>query len=133
VNDRVAQTVVKEHLGPLLEPHFHSNSFGYRPGRSAHQAVQQARGQCWKQDWVLDLDIEGFFDKPASWVADESVTETHHREVGVDVCRALAESTDRTSGRAVGIPREGQGGVIASAFVQPVSTLCVRPMDEAVL
>lgn len=62
VNDRVAQTVVKNYLEPLLEPHFHDNSFGYRPHRSVHQAVQQAVEQSRKKEWVLDLDIEGFFD-----------------------------------------------------------------------
>lgn len=62
VNDRVAQTVVKNYLEPLLEPHFHAYSFGYRPNRNAHGAVRQAAEQCRKKKWVLDLDIEGFFD-----------------------------------------------------------------------
>lgn len=62
VNDRVAQTVVKNYLEPLLEPHFHKNSFGYRPHKNAHDAVQQAAEQCRKKGYVLDLDIEGFFD-----------------------------------------------------------------------
>lgn len=62
VSDRVAQGVVKNHLEPLLEPHFHRSSFGYRPNRSARQAIQQATEQCYKKAWVLDLDIEGFFD-----------------------------------------------------------------------
>jgi len=47
---------------PLLEPVFHANSYGYRPGRSAHDARRGARSQCWRHDWVLDLDIKGFFD-----------------------------------------------------------------------
>ena len=62
VMDRVAQTVVKFHLEPLLEPYFHPDSYGYRPGRSALDAVGIARQRCWEQAWVLDLDIEGFFD-----------------------------------------------------------------------
>jgi RNA-directed DNA polymerase len=62
VGDRVAQTVVKMCLEPIVEPTFHSDSYGYRPGRSAHQAVEQARRRCWKHDWVLDLDIRSFFD-----------------------------------------------------------------------
>lgn len=62
VSDRVAQTVVKTYLEPLLEPHFHPYSYGYRPGRNAQQALQQATEQCYQKAWVLDLDIEGFFD-----------------------------------------------------------------------
>lgn len=62
VGDRIAQMVVKQRLEPLLEPVFHASSYGYRPGRSAHDAVRVARRLCWKHDWVLDLDIKGFFD-----------------------------------------------------------------------
>ena len=62
VADRVAQTVVKQRLEPQLEPHFHTDSYGYRPARSAHQAVSAARERCWQYAWVLDLDIKGFFD-----------------------------------------------------------------------
>jgi RNA-directed DNA polymerase len=62
VGDRVAQTVAKIYLEPLIEPFFHENSYGYRPGRSAVQAVGVARKRCWAYDWVLDVDIKGFFD-----------------------------------------------------------------------
>jgi RNA-directed DNA polymerase len=62
VADRIAQMVVKQRFEPLLEPLFHADSYGYRPGRSAHDAVRVARRRCWKHDWVLDLDIKGFFD-----------------------------------------------------------------------
>jgi RNA-directed DNA polymerase len=62
VSDRIAQMVVKQHLEPLLEAHFHEDSYGYRPGRSAHDALNVARQRCWKYDWVLDLDIKSFFD-----------------------------------------------------------------------
>jgi len=62
VSDRIAQTVAKSRLEPLLEPHFHADSYGYRPGKSALEAVQQARQRCWNFNWVLDLDIKGFFD-----------------------------------------------------------------------
>lgn len=62
VADRVAQMVAKKRLEPLLEPVFHDDSYGYRPGRSAHDALRVARTRCWKHDWVLDLDIKGFFD-----------------------------------------------------------------------
>ena len=62
VADRVAQMVVKQVLEPQLEPIFDQDSYGYRPGKSAHQAVESCRKRCWKYDWVLDLDIKGFFE-----------------------------------------------------------------------
>ena len=62
VADRIAQTVVKRYLEPILEVHFHADSYGYRPGKSAIDAIGVARQRCWRYDWVLDLDIKGFFD-----------------------------------------------------------------------
>ena len=62
VSDRIAQTVVKLYLEPEVEPKFHQDSYGYRPGKSQHQALTVARKRCWKYDWVLDLDISKFFD-----------------------------------------------------------------------
>lgn len=62
VTDRIAQMAVKKWIEPRLEPLFHPNSYGYRPGRSALDAVAQARQRCWRQAWVIDLDIKGFFD-----------------------------------------------------------------------
>ncbi|HEV2070740.1 MAG TPA: group II intron reverse transcriptase/maturase [Acidimicrobiales bacterium] len=60
--DRVAQTAAAMLLEERLEPIFHPDSYGYRPGRSAHDALAVARKRCWSQDWVLDLDIRAFFD-----------------------------------------------------------------------
>ena len=62
VSDRIAQMVVKLVLEPQVEPHLHPDSYGYRPGKSALDAVGVARRRCWRQDWVIDLDIKGFFD-----------------------------------------------------------------------
>jgi group II intron reverse transcriptase/maturase len=62
VADRTAQMVVKMILEPRLERVFHPSSYGYRPKRSAKQAVAQARRNCWNYDWVIDLDIRAFFD-----------------------------------------------------------------------
>jgi RNA-directed DNA polymerase len=62
VGDRVAQTVVALTLESRTESIFHDDSYGYRPGRSALQAVEQCRQRCWKKDWVLDLDVQKFFD-----------------------------------------------------------------------
>jgi RNA-directed DNA polymerase len=62
VSDRIAQTVVKKVLEPILDPIFDDNSFGYRPGRSAHDAIAITRQRCWKYDWVVEFDIKGLFD-----------------------------------------------------------------------
>ena len=62
VGDRVAQTVVKEYLEKLLEPHFDPDSYGYRPARSAKDAVRVTRQRCWKYDWLLEFDVKGAFD-----------------------------------------------------------------------
>jgi RNA-directed DNA polymerase len=62
VADRIAQEVVRRYLEPLLEPKFHADSYGYRPGRSAIDGVRTARQRCWRYDWILDLDIKAFFD-----------------------------------------------------------------------
>jgi group II intron reverse transcriptase/maturase len=63
VADRIAQMVVKQRLEPEMEKHFHPDSYGYRPGKSALKAVGAARERCWQYGWVLDMDIKGFFDK----------------------------------------------------------------------
>jgi RNA-directed DNA polymerase len=55
--------VVKRYLEPILESVFHKDSYGYRPGKSAHDALVVARRRCWDHDWVLDLDIKSFFDE----------------------------------------------------------------------
>ena len=60
--DRVAQTAAAMLLEEKLEPIFHPDSYGYRPGRSAHDALAVTRKRCWRQDWVFDLDIRAFFD-----------------------------------------------------------------------
>ena len=62
VGDRVAQRVVKMELEPKVEPLFHPDSYGYRPGKSALEAVGTCRKRCWRYDWIVDLDIRGFFD-----------------------------------------------------------------------
>ena len=62
VSDRIAQTVVKLVLEPQIDPHFHADSYGYRPGKSAHQAIEVTRKRCWWHDWVLEFDIRGLFD-----------------------------------------------------------------------
>ena len=62
VSDRIAQTAVALMLEPNLESVFHGDSYGYRPGRSAHDALAVTRTRCWERDWVLEYDIRGLFD-----------------------------------------------------------------------
>ena len=62
VSDRIAQMVVKLYLEPEVDPYFHPDSYGYRPRKSAIDAVGKARERCWRYDYAIDLDIKGFFD-----------------------------------------------------------------------
>lgn len=62
VSDRVAQTVVKRLLEPILEAVFDGDSYGYRTGKSAHDAIAVTRKRCWRYDWVVEFDIRGLFD-----------------------------------------------------------------------
>jgi RNA-directed DNA polymerase len=62
IADRIAQTVVAELLEEEVDAVFHEDSYGYRPGKSAIQALGKARERCWKYGWVIDLDIRSFFD-----------------------------------------------------------------------
>ena len=62
VSDRIAQMVAKMYFEPEVDPYFHPDSYGYRPGKSAIEAVGVARKRCWRYNWAVDLDIKGFFD-----------------------------------------------------------------------
>jgi len=115
VADRVAQTVVKMVLEPMVEPVFHADSYGYRPGRSALDAVGVARKRCWRADWVIDLDIKDFFDSLDHDLVERAVA--HHTElpwVRLYVARWLRAPLQRPDGilepRTKGTP---QGGVIS--------------------
>ena len=62
ISDRIGQMAIKDYIEPRLEKIFSPNSYGYRPKKNAHQALESVRNNCWKTDWVIDLDIKGFFD-----------------------------------------------------------------------
>ena len=79
IGDRVAQTVAKMVIEPEVEPIFHPDSYGYRPGRSALDAVGKARERCWRFDWVIDLDIKSFFDTIPWDLIEKAVA--HHTEL----------------------------------------------------
>lgn len=84
VADRVAQTVVARHLMRKVEPIFHPDSFGYRPGRSALDAVEKCRERCWKRDWVVEFDIAKFFDS-VPWDLLVKAVEAHTDAVWVNL------------------------------------------------
>jgi len=115
VADRIAQTVVKRCLEPTLEPIFDVDSYGYRPRKSALDAVKVARSRCWKYDWVLDLDIEGFFDNIDHDLMMKAVRfHTSDRWIWLYVERWLKAPGQLPDGRQIardkGTP---QGGVIS--------------------
>jgi len=115
VADRIAQTVVKMVLDPLVEPIFHVDSYGYRPGRSQIDALEVARKRCWRADWVIDLDIKSFFDCLDHDLTERAVAKhTDLPWVRLYVARWLRAPTQRPDGteepRTKGTP---QGGVIS--------------------
>lgn len=78
VADRIAQTVVAQELEKVVEPIFDDDSYGYRPRRSAHDALSACRERCWRYDWVVDLDVKGFFDSVDHQLMLKAVT--HHTD-----------------------------------------------------
>src|SRR6516162_8621516 len=131
VADRIAQMVVKRHLEPLVEPQLHPASYGYRPGKSALDAVGMARQRCWRRDWVLDLDIKAFFDSIETGTADAGGAQAHRLPVGAFIYRQMAESPDAVGGWEPHRARErdaaGRGHQPPPG--QPLSALCVRFVD----
>jgi RNA-directed DNA polymerase len=102
IADRVAQTVVAMHLEARAEPKFHPDSYGYRPGRSPLDAVGVCRERCWKKDWVIDCDVEKFFDTvPWDLIIKAVETITDARWVLLYVRRWLAAPLQYADGALV--------------------------------
>ena len=115
VGDRIAQGVVKDYLEPILEPLFSVSSFGYRPGRSAHDALAQCEHNCKQYAWVVDLDIKGFFDNIShEWMMKMVHHHTPEKWVLLYIERWLKAGVEQADGsievRMKGTP---QGGVIS--------------------
>lgn len=115
VGDRIAQGVVKDYLEPILEPLFHASSFGYRPGRSAHNALEQCQHHCIHYAWVIDLDIKGFFDNIShEWMMKMLMHHTQEKWILLYSERWLKAGAEQLEGsitaRTKGTP---QGGVIS--------------------
>ncbi len=115
VADRMAQMVVKIYLEPRVEPIFHSDSYGYRPGKSAIEAVGKARERCWSYDWVLDLDIKGFFDNIDHELLMKAVRKhTTSKWILLYVERWLKASAQQPDGTLIRRDRgTPQGGVVS--------------------
>ena len=115
VSDRIAQGVVKDYLEPTMESIFHPSSFGYRPGKSAHDALDQCRANCIQRAWVLDVDIKGFFDNISHTIMLQLIAQHNHEKwVLMYVERWLKAGVEQEDGsivaRTKGTP---QGGVIS--------------------
>jgi len=114
VNDRVAQQVVKSYLEPKVDRTFHPDSYGYRMGKNAHQAIDMAKRRCYRYRWVLDLDIKGFFDNIDHELMMKALAQyTQEKWVLLYVERWLkagVAGADGTKERDKGTP---QGGVIS--------------------
>ena len=130
VADRIAQEVVRRYLEPLLEPRFHADSYGYRSGRSAIDAIRTARQRCWRANWVVDLDIQGFFDS-IDRASAQGAPQTRGLPLDAALCRALVEGPDPGGGWKDGAShdRNATRGRSESTAGKPVSALCVRPVD----
>lgn len=115
VSDRVAQMVVKLYIEPLLDPQFHPDSYGYRPGKSAHAAIETTRKRCWQYDWVVEFDIKGAFDNIDHELLMKAVrTHVKDRWMLLYIQRWLKAPFVQTDGTF--LPREKgtpQGGVIS--------------------
>jgi RNA-directed DNA polymerase len=115
VGDRIAQGVVKDYLEPILNPLFSNSSFGYRAGRSAHDALAQCNNNCRQYAWVVDLDIKGFFDNLShEWMMKMVSHHTQEKWVLLYIERWLKAGVEQADGsiaaRTKGTP---QGGVIS--------------------
>ncbi len=116
IGDRVAQMVVKNYLEPRMETIFHENSYGYRPNRDAHLALTKTRQNCWLFNWVIDMDIKGFFDninhEKLLLALDKHVDEKWAK---MYITRWLTAPVQKTTGELTQKEGKGtpQGGVIS--------------------
>jgi RNA-directed DNA polymerase len=123
VADRIAQTVVALQLSPRMESVFHQDSYGYRPRRSPLMAVKKCRERCWKKDWVLDLDVQKFFDSVDHNLMVKAVeANTDQKWVVLYVRRWLTAPMQMPDGTVVGRDRGTPQGsavspILANSFM----------------
>jgi group II intron reverse transcriptase/maturase len=149
VADRIAQTVVKLHIEPVLDPIFHRDSYGYRPRRSAKQAVAVTRKRCWQYDWVDEFDIKAAFDQIDHGLLEKAVRK-HIKEdsIVLYIGRWLRAPFETQEGERLARDRgTPQGGVISpilmnlfmhyafDCWMQRTHTQCpfARYADDAVV
>ena len=115
VSDRIAQGVVKAYLEPLIDPKFSESSYGYRIGRNAHQAIASCQIQCRDKDWVIDMDIKGFFDNLSHELLLKMLSEhTQEAWILLYVERWLKAGVEQSDGKILGRTKgTPQGGVIS--------------------
>ena len=149
ITDRIAQTVVKQAIEPILDPIFHADSYGYRPAKSAKQAVAITRKRCWQYDWVVEFDIRAAFDGIDHGLLMKAVR-SHIRDkwILLYIERWLVAPFETANGeqlpRKCGVP---QGGVVSpilmnlfmhytfDAWMQRTNPFCpfARYADDAVV
>ena len=116
LRDRIAQQVVKDYMEKKIDRLFHENSYGYRPMKSAHQAIEQVRQNCYRQDWVIDMDISKFFDEIDHELMLRAVTHViADKWVAIYIKRWLEMPIQRQDGTLHSKAGKGtpQGGVIS--------------------
>jgi RNA-directed DNA polymerase len=115
VSDRIAQGAVKRFVEAKLDPIFHDDSYGYRPGRSAHDALRQCATRCWQYSWVLEVDIRAFFDHVRHDLVIKALE--HHQMPSwvILYCRRWLEAPMQSVNGEVTMRNRGtpQGGVIS--------------------
>ena len=130
VGDRTAQMVVKQLIEPDLEPIFLTNSYGYRPEKSALDAVGVTRERCWRYDWVLEFDIKGLFDNlPHS--AHESGAKAREVRMGGALHREMADSADGKRRETHSADARHPSGWRDQPYTfQSLPALRLRPLDD---
>jgi len=116
LRDRIAQEVVKDYMEKKLDRIFHENSYGYRQLKSAHEAVEQVRQNCFKKDWVIDMDISKFFDEIDHEIMLKAVRHVMEEKwVEMYVKRWLEMPVQKKDGTLLSKAGKGtpQGGVIS--------------------
>jgi RNA-directed DNA polymerase len=131
VSDRIAQTVVKRIIEPTLDPIFHQDSYGYRPGNSAKQAVAVTRKRCWQYAWVVEFDIKSAFDQIDHGLLMKAVGSHIKEDWITSVYRTVANRSVRDHRRRAGIAatRQTARRRSQSYFDEPVHALRVRCLD----